>query len=188
MGGHLSAAARKRRDLEATAHHEAGHAVAAIWHDLGFRYVTINPDQAEGSLGHLLYQPPPKGFNPEVELTPKTRDRIERQIVAAFAGGHAEARFRGRHNLVGARRDRSQAIDLACYVAGYGRALEKYLDWLWTRSAEFVGSDPRWSEITKVARALLDHRRGRLTKMEVREILFGPPWRGPGTRIPPLDV
>ena len=130
MGGRLSGKTRERRSLERVAHHEAGHAVAAIHHDIAFRYVTIRPDPATETLGHILHRPFPKGFQPDVEVTPRMRDLMERHIVALFAGGLSEKRFAGRHNYRGSRSDHEQVIDLATYVSqGYGRTLDRYVAW-----------------------------------------------------------
>ena len=60
----------KTLELNSTAHHEAGHAVAAQYFGLGFEYVTIKPDASEGSLGHMMNNPLPEDFNPsEQRLT-----------------------------------------------------------------------------------------------------------------------
>jgi ATP-dependent Zn protease len=103
--------------LEATAHHEAGHAVAALHHELKFTYVTIIPDEKEGSLGHIRYRGLSKKLVEGLEFglqTPRQCELIESHVINSFVGGEAEARFRdNRHNYDGAKSDRQGAIELA---------------------------------------------------------------------------
>jgi ATP-dependent Zn protease len=44
----------KHNQLRATAYHEAGHAVAALHHNIKLRELSIVPSQAHNSLGHIL--------------------------------------------------------------------------------------------------------------------------------------
>ena len=43
---------KRKQALEATAYHEAGHAVAQLFLGLGLKRVTIVPDKEGGMLGH----------------------------------------------------------------------------------------------------------------------------------------
>ncbi|MBE55038.1 MAG: hypothetical protein CL479_00455, partial [Acidobacteria bacterium] len=89
----------EQRQLQATAHHEAGHAVAALHYELKFRYVTIISDEQQGSLGHVKFRRVDKGIYERSEfgaLTDRRRMDVERHVITMFTAGAAEARFRGR--------------------------------------------------------------------------------------------
>ncbi len=71
--------------LQATAFHEAGHAVVLLHFGLPFTEVTICP--GAGSLGHITH-PPPLGV--EHQGARERRTIARRQILAAYAGLEAE--------------------------------------------------------------------------------------------------
>jgi hypothetical protein len=88
--------------IEATAHHEAGHAVAS-WHcGIRFKYVTIVPDDTQNSLGHL-----------ENNSSPCVQILTQDHIYVGLAGQIAEAKFRGRLPRYGMNADNQKAFDLA---------------------------------------------------------------------------
>jgi hypothetical protein len=110
---------------EATAYHEAGHAVVGLSEDVPTRLVGVSivPDHAAGTLGHVSRGTPPRVRDIEpartgsrvasiASSTPTlmTRGLVERQlrprIVELYAGVLAEKRFTGRrHDWVGASVD-----------------------------------------------------------------------------------
>ena len=163
--------------LEATAHHEAGHAVAALHHELKFTYVTIIPDEQQGSLGHVKFRGVDKSICERFEfgaLTDRRRMDIERHVITMLTAGAAEARFRGRRDYVGAGKDREDAAGLA----GSRRAgadlvlLKKYLDYTQEVAMCFVADNRNWKNICAVAAALLAHPRHRLSQREVRTVMI----------------
>ncbi len=164
----MVASDRPGRQRERTAYHEAGHAVIAHRCGVRFSYVTIVP--GEHSLGHLLHHKWSRRFAPEVTLTPVMRERLESRILAALAGGLAEKKWSGRYNAQGSQADRTAAINMAGFIGGEGRVLEKYLAWLWARAEAMI--EVCWPDIGAVAAALMEHRRGRLTHDEVRTVLL----------------
>ena len=86
--------------LQATAYHEAGHAVVSMELGRGFRKVTIVP--SGDTLGHCRNTPWGK-TQPDVDAySPRARGRIETAIIILFAGGLAEGKFCGRRNHRGA--------------------------------------------------------------------------------------
>ena len=166
--------------LKGTAYHEAGHAVAALYHGLKFTYVTIIPDEQQGSLGHVKFRGVDKSICERFEfgaLTDRRRMDIERHVITMLTAGAAEARFRGRRNYGGARKDREDAAELV----KSGRAgadlvlLKKYLDYTQEVAMCFVADNRNWNNIRKVAAALLAHPRHRLSQPEVRAVLHGRP-------------
>jgi len=80
---------RPPRISQATAYHEAGHAIAAWRLELSFRYVTVEPCVSDGSLGHILHRIP-KWLTPETEGSHRARLHTERHIITDFAGQLAE--------------------------------------------------------------------------------------------------
>lgn len=150
---------RKRTALEATAYHEAGHAVASWFHGRRFKHATIVTDHERGSLGHVRYAPMPKRLREDIELamTPQTRIYCEVSIVCALAGHEAERRFAGRANNAGARGDYDHAMDLALRVCGTEDSATAFLAWLGVRTRELVGG-VCWPRIEWLAKALLEQK------------------------------
>jgi hypothetical protein len=143
----------KQRTTEATAHHEAGHAVAAWRMYLPFKYVTIKPDADDGSLGHVLHDVHPKWFRPDDDLSDRVRLRLERHIITSFAGQIAETKFRGRRPRFGMHSDNQIAVDMAFRLGGSRETLEAYLKYCWCRSHDVVNGC--WRQIEAMAAALL---------------------------------
>lgn len=143
------------KKLEATAHHEAGHAIAALRLGRPFRYVTIEPD--EGSLGHVLFRAWDKRFHPDVNWSPRTEALLRDAIVTALAGLEAQAKFTGRRDFRGARSDYDQAADLASRACGSLKETNAYLAWLCVRTKQIVSV--HWGEIRALASALLREKR-----------------------------
>ena len=146
---------RARRCLEATAYHEAGHAVVCCREGRRFRRATIEPDGERGTLGHVAGVVQPKWFRPDLELTPRLMIRAESEIVELWAGPAAERRFTNRWNRVGARGDEEGILLLAERFHG-GDVLAKYIAYLKARAEAYVASPVVWPEIEAVAAALID--------------------------------
>ncbi len=147
------AIAEKARN--ATAHHEAGHAVVALMLGIRFRHVTIESNAT--SLGHVRMRAWDKRSRPDVSMPPATRVRLERDILISLAGPEAERRFTGRRNHVGAGSDYEQAADKASYIAPSERSCIAYLKWLQVCADELV--ELHWDAISALALELLDRRR-----------------------------
>jgi ATP-dependent Zn protease len=94
-------------DEMATAYHEAGHAVIALYHDRSIHRVSILPRQ--DYLGKCEVR---KGVRRTKE------DIVEQEILISLAGLAAESRLTGTYNLSGASKDlryvRLLASDLSC--------------------------------------------------------------------------
>jgi len=148
---------------QALAYHEAGHAVAA--HDLGirFRYVTIEPDDQAGSLGHCA-STLPRWFQPDVS-DDRQQGWAERDIVMTFAGEEAERLVTGRGNNVGTENDRRSVWTVAQFVTNSDEETTAFIKWLRIRARQHVNTPRFRVAVAAVADALLEHTR--LTKDEV---------------------
>lgn len=150
------------KQLQSTAYHEAGHAIAAWARGLRFRYVTIVPH--DGRLGHIRHAYP-KWFRPDMEFDARHRNLGERHIIMSFAGQIAEAKFLGKRPRYGQRGDNEQAADLALALChGSPATVDAFLKYCWCSSADIV--DIRWEYIQALAVALMQKR-----TMKYRDVL-----------------
>jgi Peptidase family M41 len=146
----------RAKQLRATAYHEAGHALAD-WrlNAAPIRRVSIVP--GEDTLGHVLNRKLALTDAHIYDLSPRVRDRLERLIVSALAGGEAEKLVTGRRNHRGAASDYGSATNLALRICG-GDAKEAgfYLRWLWVKAVNLVRADHNRPALDAVAFALLE--------------------------------
>lgn len=161
--------ARIRR-LEDTAHHEAGHAVAAVELRKPLRYVTIEP--GDDSLGHVMFQKWKASFRPDFDADLRTRLLCENSVIVYLAGPIAGAHFCGRKRWRSADGDIDNAVSMIEYMSGGPDEANAYIEWLAVRSRMFVCSEVHWPQIEAVARELLAKPKGerRLWSPQVREI------------------
>jgi hypothetical protein len=162
-----------------TAHHEAGHAVAAILKGRRFKYVTTIPDDAMGSLGHVQFRIM-RAFRPDEASAGcwalddgRKAKRLDDEVCIQVAGMAAEAIYTGRRNWRGAHGDYHAAVGLASYRCnGCDGAITAYLKWqaeeaksLLTRTAVHRKC------VEAVAERLIEENR--LEEGTVRKIVFG---------------
>ena len=168
----------KQLELQATAHHEAGHVVAALHNGLKFVYVTIISDEQQGSFGHVKIRGVDKSIYERFKfgaLTDRRRMDVERHVITMLTAGAAEARFRGRRDYVGAGKDREDAAELARSRRVGGASLvplEKYLDYTQEVAMCFVADNRNWNNIHAVAKMLLGHPQHTLSQREVRTVMI----------------
>ena len=93
---------------------------------------------------------------------------IEDMIISSLAGALAEKKYSGRFNHLGAESDRQSIIAFAEDVAGTGRALQKYIEWLNEVAKNIV--ELRWNEIVLIAEALYEKKT--LSYKEIKTLLF----------------
>jgi hypothetical protein len=149
---------RSRRQLEATAYHEAGHAVAHVLLQVPFRKATIR--EGDDYLGRVEGYKLGKTFLEKIEtgdLSLRDEDRIRRIVITLLAGHEAEQRFTGRKNSVGAASDHSSVVDFLFRVYS-PKATEAYMTFLEIRTEEELNAPGVWKGLQTVAAALLDKK------------------------------
>ena len=128
---------RKSKALEATAYHEAGHAVMAWFLNVRVDKVSISPER--DSLGHCSHEKIVRGRNPELDDSPRSRDQKEKEILVALAGGIAQRLFNRRSwRRLHVEEDWRKAEALACHVCGSSEQVEAYLQWLEIRAKDTI--------------------------------------------------
>ena len=160
-------AAKQRRALEATAYHEAGHAVVAVEMGRPIRRVTIVADRRRKMLGRCEQAHWPRWFPPESWRDARTRNFIEGQVLIDFAGGIAEARFKGSKRRLGAHGDRSHALTLLGWLSASQKECAAYAAWLYARAENLLAQGYVWRMVEAVAAELL--RKGTLSGGQLRE-------------------
>lgn len=134
---------------EATAYHEAGHAVIALLLGRPVQCVNILPDRER--LGVCEFG---KGmFRP-------SEDWLEREILIALAGLAAEARFTGDYAWDGAARDQQYVRRLSLQRAGERRA-ERLERRMLAKAEHLLDDEGNWRAVQLIAAELM--RRGEIS-------------------------
>ena len=159
----------KYSSLKSTAYHEAGHAVAHYFLHLPFKYLTIEPEK--DSLGHVKRFPHPKSFQPDIGGDIKTLNRIEKNIVAYYAGNATEFILNRKLNKIVAGPDEQNAMELAMYYCGGQKETDAFLNWMWERTINWLNNPSfHWDAVEALAQELLKKRR--LTSKEAKQIII----------------
>ncbi len=128
---------------EATAYHEAGHAVVALALGRPVQRVSILPDRVR--LGHCEFK---KGkFRP-------SEDWLEREILIALGGIAAEARLTGDYAWDGAAHDHRYVSGLAVQRAG-ARQSARLIQRLLAKAEHILGHESNWRAVEFIAAELL---------------------------------
>lgn len=123
--------------LEATAYHEAGHAMAAWYLKIPFgkgkHAISIVPDGS--TQGHFLSKHILRGRRIDVGTTGADQLKMERLVVVLLAGMVAQRRHRPSSiRTWHGSSDFHSAVDLIGYFAGNDREIEAYLKLLRIRA------------------------------------------------------
>jgi hypothetical protein len=144
----------ERPDDEATAYHEAGHAVLALILGRPVHEVTIRPDRER--LGVCEFG--------KAAIRPN-EDWIEREMLIALGGLAAEARHTDNYAWDQADRDLQYVRDLAVERAGPRRA-ERLERRLLAKAEHLLAKEGHWRAVERIAAELL--RRGTVSGRAVR--------------------
>lgn len=141
--------------IERAAYHEAGHAIAAIWHEIELDRVTVVPES--GTLGYVEH-----GFSGLAGLE-ADREKLEAQALIALAGAACEAHHFGRGrevdwNADDYRHDAVQASAVLQSLSAHDDEGAAYFDWIKERAMSLVAM-PRFVEAADaLAEALIERR------------------------------
>ena len=129
---------------EATAYHEAGHAVMALTLGRPVAYVSILPGRAflgTCEFGKAVFRP--------------SEDWLEREMLIALAGAAAEARRTGEYAWDAAARDRTYAEELALQRAGAARQAERLLRRSLSKAEYLLSREDAWRAVERLAAELM---------------------------------
>jgi ATP-dependent Zn protease len=141
---------------EATAYHEAGHAVVALALGRPVHQVSIRPDRERlgvCAFGKAVFRP--------------SEDWLEREILISLGGLAAEARYTGSYAWDQATRDRQFVRRLAVQRAGERQAkrLERRL---LAKAEHLLSREGHWRAVELIAAELL--RRGVISGRAARHL------------------
>jgi hypothetical protein len=160
-----------KENIEAIAHHEAGHAVACFINNIPIEYVTINLPDYSPELGSCEISKEWRQSYLDAIKNKKVKHEIVELrgfafSVEKYSGGIAEEKFRNYPNDAGCRTDRLIVETGAklCYGKNYLKALSNYYN-----TAQSLMDDPIiWRAVQAVTQELLKKRT--LSQSELREI------------------
>jgi ATP-dependent Zn protease len=140
---------------EATAYHEAGHAVVSLALGRAVHQVSVLPDREH--LGLCEFRK--AVFRP-------SEDWLEREILIALGGIAAEARQTGRYAWDGAGRDFDYVRSLALRRGGDDRQAERLERRLLAKAEHLLAQPVHWRAVGLIAAELL--RRGTVSGRAAR--------------------
>ena len=165
-----------RLTLQATAYHEAGHAVADHMFHHRIKRVTIIPNRVENYVGCVFSkQASVRGI--DCDVTPRLTRNAHGRIASALAGIWAQRLFNPRtcRNLH-ASEDYSQAISLAEHLLTGENELQPFLEWMYARTENLLRNN--WKAVELVAEELIRHREisGKEAHAIIESAPFEPKW------------
>lgn len=153
-------------DDAATAFHEAGHAVVSSVERIRVREISIEPDG--DSDGRVRHRSPLQGINLDIDVSDRSRLKMERIVRAFLAGQIAQARFsKGSLRPYQSADDLQTVVHLLAKFVGSSKELQAYLNLLSVQTEALVKE--HWTAIRSVARALIRQRR--LAPRDFRKII-----------------
>jgi len=163
---------RRKSSLEATAYHEAGHAVVNCHLKIALRRegVTIVPDKVAGTGGTSSHR---KTISSTIEYDASDRNRIraERYVQGLIAGEMAQRRYNPRsvRNEHGSS-DRHEAIKVLSYFANNENELGPWFKLLRIRTENLLAVPDVWQAVERLAAALMERRT--IPGKEATEIIY----------------
>ena len=142
---------------EATAYHEAGHAVMSL--ALGRPVASVSARARRELLGVVAFGK--AVFRP-------SEDWVEREMLISLAGLAAEAIHTGEYAWDAASKDYDFAADLARERAGNPRKAERLLRRALSKAEHLLSQEANWRAVERLAAELL--RRGEVSGRAARHI------------------
>ena len=157
---------RKTRMLQATAYHEAGHAVVAHLEGIRVKGVSVLPD--ENTSGRIHHANPLAGINLEWDGSWRATKRAESLIRVCLAGAISQKRFSPHgYRKYHASTDHEQAADMVLRISGSSEEANAYLKLLRIQTSQKLNH--WWPLVEAVAGAVLEH--GELSAKEIRAVI-----------------
>ena len=154
-----------------TAYHEAGHAVAAVVEELQFPEVTINPNEVEGTLGHVLLDGFDKRFRPDVQITPRRGEQLMAYALVAYAGAAGAGLYAGRDfDWTGAGEDRRKALNYLSYLESEPEALGAMAKMQMLRARNVIKL--HWRAVELIAKRLLAQPQRKMSFADVHTAMM----------------
>ena len=153
--------------IRRTAYHEAGHTVMTHLCDKSFKYVTLNPEPKENSLGHIRFA----RVRSEMENYNRSITTVIKNTMIHLAGHIAEEILLGKKlKVTGAYYDFQNIADEILGVVSCEQEQKQFLAWLRTRTLSTLSSPVNWEMVENLAEELLRYKR--LTRSEVLDLWF----------------
>jgi hypothetical protein len=144
---------RSAAQVEATAYHEAGHAVIA--YVLGYRPQCVTIVPTADTAGHIIHTNPLHGFQLNPDTSDEARLRIESLITICFAGPIAQKRYNPRSwRRAHGEWDYEKIAELGLRVCGSAEQASAFIRWREIVACDMVRA--HWPHIQLVAGRLLE--------------------------------
>ncbi|MFY9839299.1 MAG: hypothetical protein WAK55_23045 [Xanthobacteraceae bacterium] len=144
---------RSKSQIEATAYHEAGHAVVAYFLNYKPELVTIVP--TVDAAGHVIHPNPLHGFQLDIDDSDEARLRVESAITICFAGPIAQQRYNPRSwRRVHSQLDYDKIAELVSHVCDSDEQANAFIRWRQIVACDMVKA--HWLRIQLVAGQLLE--------------------------------
>jgi hypothetical protein len=157
---------RSASQVEATAYHEAGHAVIAYM--LGYRPQCVTIVPTVDTAGRIIHPNPLDGFQVNPDSSDEARLRIESLITICFAGPIAQKRYNPRSwRRVHGQWDYEKIAELGLRVCDSAEQASAFIRWREIVACDMVRAN--WLRIQLVAGQLLD--RGNLSHTDLEAII-----------------
>ena len=147
---------RRKSQIEATAYHEAGHAVIAYL--LGYKPQSATIVPTVDAAGPLIHANPLYGFQLDIDGSDEARLHVESAITICFAGPIAQKRYSPRSwRRVHGQWDHDAIAELGLRVCGSDEQAAAFIRWREIVTLDLVKAN--WLRIQQVAGQLLERER-----------------------------
>ena len=133
-----------------TAYHEAGHAVMAYFLYIRVKKVSVVP--GKDYLGFMLHEKVVRGLAPDVDMSLRNFDRMEKLARISLAG-HIAQKIHAPRSHSGTSSDHQIVADMALRLNGSSEAANAWIKWL--RISVRDGLKARWTFVDTVAHELV---------------------------------